>query len=297
MDEEPQNGPKITVPEIIFVGSFFLLIDLIDLAGLIFALPLSDFTSIVAFPASQVYAFFRGIRQDMLLISNGLELLPYIGSMPLRTIAFGITVYTENNPKLKAALGVAEKLTGKEGAAAGEGAKAGAEAAAQKAATAEESLPPEGAAAPAAAEATPAGKMAAEAEREASEEAFGMPKQWEKQQEGELFEGAPPPPPRPEEEEAGGNVIGGPERFRGQEEEGESTGEGKKPEGEGETPFEIHKEALEEAKENIFEQPIAPNVLGGPQRFNRSGEVEAKDNMVNLKERGEEEEEGLKKAA
>lgn len=113
MDEEPNVGPKITTAEIIFVGGFFAIIDLIDIFGLIFALPLSTLTSILAWPASQLYAYLRGLRQDMLLVSNILEFIPYVGSLPMRTVAYGIVAYAANHPKLRETLAVAEKAAGK----------------------------------------------------------------------------------------------------------------------------------------------------------------------------------------
>lgn len=199
MDEEAVSGPKLSTAEIIVVGFFFATIDIIDLVGLLFALPLSTFTSVIAFPASQLYARMRGIRQDMILISNGLELLPWIGDLPLRTIAFGITAYMENNPKAKALAG---KVTGA-AAPAPEEAR-GEEEAELEAEQAAEIQREEQVAEEVAEE-----EQAAEAEKEKEEEkkeeeipetAFGMPEEIAAERQRALFE-EPVVEARPKEEQ------------------------------------------------------------------------------------------------
>ncbi len=109
---EQEHQSKFPLPEALLVGSFIALVDTIDILGLLFAFPTSDVTSIVAFPATQIYMYLKGVKGNYLLIGNLIKLIPWIGDLPIRTATFIIVVYTENHPKLQAVVSVAAVATG-----------------------------------------------------------------------------------------------------------------------------------------------------------------------------------------
>lgn len=178
MDEEQKPEPKISLPEGLFVLSFVVLVDIIDLIGLAFGLPLSDVTDIVAFPVTQLYTYLKGLKGIYMLIGNLIEAIPWIGDLPVRTVTFCITWWLDHHPKIEAAAALASTVyAGKgpafEGAGEGEaaraaGAKAGGAAAEAGAGAVPEAVGAPEAAAPGA-EAAPKGVVAPGTEAPAPE--------------------------------------------------------------------------------------------------------------------------------
>jgi len=119
MAENQKPEPKISLPEFIFVGLFIVLVDTIDLIGLLFAFPMSDITDVVMFPVTQIYLYMKGVRGTFMLIGNLIEAIPWIGDLPVRTVVWCITYFIDHHPKL-------EKITEVVGGATG--GKAGGEA-------------------------------------------------------------------------------------------------------------------------------------------------------------------------
>jgi hypothetical protein len=93
--------PKISYPEALFAGAFlFLIPDLIEIA-MAFLFGDSWFlTDLFAFPGEQLYLYLKGVKGMYALIGNVLELIPFLGDLPLRTIAFIITVWVDHHPKI-----------------------------------------------------------------------------------------------------------------------------------------------------------------------------------------------------
>jgi len=112
MAENQKPEPKISLPEFIFVGLFIVLVDIIDLIGLLFAFPMSDITDIVMFPVTQIYLYMKGVRGTFMLIGNLIEAIPWIGDLPVRTVVWCVTYFIDHHPKL-------EKITEIAGGAAG----------------------------------------------------------------------------------------------------------------------------------------------------------------------------------
>jgi hypothetical protein len=105
-----QNTPKIGFTEALIAGFwFFFLPDLIEFILIFFGLDDFWLSDIYAFSSSQIYLALKGIKPTYALISNTLELIPYGGWLPLRTIGFTITVWVENRPKIKKGASVAAK--------------------------------------------------------------------------------------------------------------------------------------------------------------------------------------------
>jgi len=105
MDEEIQQPePKISDVEIILIGLFYLIIDLIDL------IPIAgDITDIIVAPMG-FYYWMKGLNGTTFIVSEIIELIPLLQEIPTRVIGWGITVYIDRHPKLEAAIGTATKV-------------------------------------------------------------------------------------------------------------------------------------------------------------------------------------------
>lgn len=110
--EKPE--PKISLPEILIVGPlFFVIPDLIEIALIFFGLDDFGIVDIYSFFTSQIYLYLKGVKPTYALITNCLELIPYIGWLPMRTVGFSITVFVDRHPKIAEPIQKAEALTGK----------------------------------------------------------------------------------------------------------------------------------------------------------------------------------------
>jgi len=108
--ERPE--PKIDYIEGFIAGFFlFALPDIIELVLMFFLGDSWFLTDILFFPASQLYLYLKGIKGAYALVGNILELIPFVGDLPIRTTSFVLTVIAENNPKIKQVAEVASKAT------------------------------------------------------------------------------------------------------------------------------------------------------------------------------------------
>jgi hypothetical protein len=112
--EEEKPRPKIDYVEALYAGLFlFVLPDIIELVLMFFLLGDSWFlTDVIFFPASQLYLYLKGVKGTYVLAGNIVELIPFAGNFPTRTIVFIITVWTENHPKIKQVAGAASNIKG-----------------------------------------------------------------------------------------------------------------------------------------------------------------------------------------
>ncbi|MEM4368611.1 MAG: hypothetical protein QXO21_06345 [Candidatus Anstonellales archaeon] len=88
---------KISIVEAIIAGTWlFALPDTIEF--FLFFFGLDDFwiSDMFAFPGSMMYLKIKGLKTTFSLVANIIELIPYAGVMPSRTIGFVITVIFEN---------------------------------------------------------------------------------------------------------------------------------------------------------------------------------------------------------
>jgi hypothetical protein len=110
--EQPQ--PKISYIEAFFVGSYIAITDLAGMA-LVF-LGLDDFFILdtMTFPVTQFYFRIKRVKGTADLIMNILELIPYVGALPLRTLGFALVVWIDHHPRGIAGktLNVANNLPG-----------------------------------------------------------------------------------------------------------------------------------------------------------------------------------------
>lgn len=96
MDDSEQ---KISQVEAFMVLAPLAVLDVVDIA-LLFA-GLDDFFIIdaAAFPLTQFYFRMKGVRANYMLTSNLLELVPYMGKLPMRTIGAAVTIRAANRPE------------------------------------------------------------------------------------------------------------------------------------------------------------------------------------------------------
>lgn len=96
MDE---NEKKISLPEIILLNLYIIPLDLVGLA-LVF-LGLDDFgiIDILTFPVTQFYFRMKGAKANADLIASMVELIPYVGALPIKSVGMNINIWIANHPE------------------------------------------------------------------------------------------------------------------------------------------------------------------------------------------------------
>jgi hypothetical protein len=103
-----KHEPKISLPEALIAGPLlFGIPDLIELLLGFFGIDTLGITDAIAFPGSQIYLRMKGVKSTYALMGNILELIPYVGVLPLRTIGYIAVVWLDHHPKAEAAIGAA----------------------------------------------------------------------------------------------------------------------------------------------------------------------------------------------
>lgn len=105
MEDEEGPEPKISLPEVILIGAVLALIDLIEVAIVFFGL--DDFWILDAV-ASMIflYLFIKGVPPMRQLLCWVVELVPWLGALPLLTVGWGLTVWVDHHPSSAVAKGV-----------------------------------------------------------------------------------------------------------------------------------------------------------------------------------------------
>jgi hypothetical protein len=91
--------PKISIAEAILL---LMYIGATDLVGfLLIFIGLDDFfiLDLLTFPVTQIYFRIKGVRAGYDLVMNALELIPYLGVLPLRTIGVAIVIWKDRHPE------------------------------------------------------------------------------------------------------------------------------------------------------------------------------------------------------
>jgi len=91
-----RSPSRISILAVLLFTPYLVLLDVIDL--LLLLVGMDDFwiTDILSFPITQLYFLWKGTRSTYNLIGNGLEFIPYVGKLPLRTAGFLLTVWGAN---------------------------------------------------------------------------------------------------------------------------------------------------------------------------------------------------------
>ncbi|MEK7110873.1 MAG: hypothetical protein AAB867_03400 [Patescibacteria group bacterium] len=121
MDQEP----KISLSEALIVGAVPVFFDVFEIVLLFFALDDFFIFDTIYFPASWLYFRLRGVSAISSVVGNVLEMIPYIGWLPLRTASFIMIVWADHHPRAAGEIMKVAKVTGVGVVAGGAGAVAG----------------------------------------------------------------------------------------------------------------------------------------------------------------------------
>lgn len=98
-EEEEQNEQKISLVETILLMLYIVPLDIVGIILGCFGLDDFFILDLLTFPVTQFYFRMKGVKSTFDLIASGLELIPYIGALPIKTIGVTITIWTANHPK------------------------------------------------------------------------------------------------------------------------------------------------------------------------------------------------------
>ncbi|MDD5430992.1 MAG: hypothetical protein PHP03_02095 [Candidatus Pacebacteria bacterium] len=84
--------PKISTVEIVFITPFLLIADAVGVFLVIIALDDMGLIDVLMFPFNQIYLRMKGVRATTMLVGSILELLPYIGALPMYTLTWALTI-------------------------------------------------------------------------------------------------------------------------------------------------------------------------------------------------------------
>ncbi len=89
--------PKISIAEAILL---LMYIGATDLVGfLLVFVGLDDFflLDLLTFPVTQIYFRMKGVKGKLDLVMNALEVIPYVGFLPLRTIGVAYIIWKDRH--------------------------------------------------------------------------------------------------------------------------------------------------------------------------------------------------------
>lgn len=117
-ENAPQHEPKLSDADIIIGSVLMLTLDAIDWVEL--GVPGTD---LIGFPLEQLFLSKKGVKGTTALIGNGLELIPGVDYLPLRSIAWLVTAWMDRHPsqfseKLEQVGEMVQAAEGKAGAGA-----------------------------------------------------------------------------------------------------------------------------------------------------------------------------------
>ncbi|MEK7481853.1 MAG: hypothetical protein AAB464_00320 [Patescibacteria group bacterium] len=101
--EEDQK--KISLPEIILLNLYIIPLDIVGLVLVFFGLDDFWIIDILTFPVTQFYFRMKGVKAGADLAASIVELIPYVGALPIKSIGMNITIYLANHPKATEIIG------------------------------------------------------------------------------------------------------------------------------------------------------------------------------------------------
>ncbi|TSC72321.1 MAG: hypothetical protein G01um101438_639 [Parcubacteria group bacterium Gr01-1014_38] len=91
----PDNRPpaQISLIAVLLFTPYLAVLDGVNV--LLLFVGMDDFwiTDVLAFPITQLYLRFKGVRSTYNIVCNIVELIPYVGALPLKTVGFLLTVW------------------------------------------------------------------------------------------------------------------------------------------------------------------------------------------------------------
>ena len=91
---------KISLPEIILLNLYVIPLDLIGLVLVFFGLDDFWIIDLLTFPVTQFYFRIKGVAANADLAASILELIPYVGALPIKSIGVALTIYLANRQKI-----------------------------------------------------------------------------------------------------------------------------------------------------------------------------------------------------
>jgi len=105
-------SPKISLVEVLLVLPYILLLDVVGIVVVLFGLDDVWILDLLAAPVL-FYVWIKGVGLTRYAVMAALEVIPYVGALPLQTIGFLMVVYLDRHPQAEAAfMKVAGKLKG-----------------------------------------------------------------------------------------------------------------------------------------------------------------------------------------
>lgn len=89
------NQPKISIAEAILLLMYIGATDLIGMILFLFGLDDFGIIDLLTFPVTQFYLRIKGVRANFDLIMGIMEVIPYLGALPFRTIGIAVVVWQD----------------------------------------------------------------------------------------------------------------------------------------------------------------------------------------------------------
>ncbi|MBN2197758.1 hypothetical protein JW698_00965 [Candidatus Wolfebacteria bacterium] len=96
---------KISLPETILLLLYIVPLDGVGVILLLIGLDDFFILDALTFPVTQFYFRIKGVKSTYDLIAGILELIPYIGALPIKTTGVLITIWMANHPKTTESVG------------------------------------------------------------------------------------------------------------------------------------------------------------------------------------------------
>ena len=105
------HEPRLSLIAVGIIAAWFAIADIIDIVLKFFALDDFWILDILTWPIAALYFKLKGVSQTYNTVCGALELVPYVGALPMRTFGIIMVAYLDRHPKLEAAvLAVGSKL-------------------------------------------------------------------------------------------------------------------------------------------------------------------------------------------
>jgi len=90
---------KISLPETILLNLYIIPFDILGLVLVFFGVDDFWIIDILTFPVTQFYFRMKGAKATADLVVSVIELIPYVGALPIKSIGMNISIYLTNHPE------------------------------------------------------------------------------------------------------------------------------------------------------------------------------------------------------
>src|SRR3989344_8425880 len=90
---------KISLPETILLNLYIIPFDILGLVLVFFGVDDFWIIDILTFPVTQFYFRMKGAKASADLVASVVELIPYVGALPIKSIGMNISIYLTNHPE------------------------------------------------------------------------------------------------------------------------------------------------------------------------------------------------------